>query len=86
MKSNPYTLMFGKKPQESISRVVQKTEVVNSFKEESISQQIYMITGVRGCGKTVFMTEVENEFRNDDGWIVIDLDSSSNILKDMYDS
>ena len=86
MKENPYTLMFGREPHESISRVVQKSEVLQSFRTGMPPQQIYMITGVRGCGKTVFMTEVENELRSDEEWIIIDLDSSSDMLKDLVDS
>ena len=55
MKS-PYTLVFGREPIEAIPRIVQRDEILNAFKEDPISQQIYMITGIRGCGKTVLMS------------------------------
>ena len=81
INNNPYTLMFGMEPRESISRVIQKAEVINAFSKGIPPQQIYMIMGVRGCGKTVFMTEVEKEFRNNEEWIVVDLNSSKDMLK-----
>ena len=46
-------MIFGKEPPQIISRVTQSSEVLMSFQEEPPEQQIYMITGVRGCGKTV---------------------------------
>ncbi|MBQ0072452.1 MAG: ATP-binding protein [Spirochaetales bacterium] len=39
-----------------------------------------MITGVRGAGKTVLMTSIENEFRENEEWIVVDLNSDRNLL------
>ncbi len=81
INNNPYTLMFGMEPRESISRVIQKAEVINAFSKGIPPQQIFMIMGVRGCGKTVFMTEVEKEFRNNEEWIVVDLNSSKDMLK-----
>lgn len=32
-----------------------------------------MISGVRGCGKTVFMTDISQEIGRDEDWIVVDL-------------
>ncbi len=68
-KNNPYTLVFGKQPIQSIPRPVETQEVMDAFLNEPATQQIYMITGVRGCGKTVFMTEVANKLKEHDGWI-----------------
>ena len=42
--------------------------------------QIYMFTGVRGSGKTVFLTETANRFRERDDWIVIDLNAQRDLL------
>lgn len=38
-----------------------------------MNQQIYMITGVRGSGKTVMLTDISKHFRKDKDWIVIEL-------------
>ena len=41
---NPFTLVFGKSPLESISRLAQTNEIIGSFSSEWMNQQIYMIT------------------------------------------
>lgn len=82
MQSNPYSLMFGKEPIQQIPRQVQSDEVIFAFSETNPSQQIYMISGVRGCGKTVFMTEISNYFRDKKDWITIELNSEGNLLED----
>lgn len=61
--SNPFTLAFGKSPLENIDRPVQKNEILESFDASPINQQIYMITGVRGSGKTVLMTDISRRLR-----------------------
>ena len=83
MKKNPYSLLFGKEPKQIISRSTQSIEIIESFSEEPVMQQIYMITGLRGSGKTVFMTEISEELRNNDEWVVVDLNSSSDLMNDL---
>ena len=51
MNNNPYTLTFGKSPDQIIERIVQTDEVVNTFNRNPPVQQTYIITGVRGSGK-----------------------------------
>ena len=80
-KSNPYTLVFGKEPGELISRVTQFDDVIENFTAEKSSQQVYMVTGVRGSGKTVFMTEVANHLRSDEQWVVTELNPPYRRLK-----
>ena len=72
-KANPYTLTFGKEPTQLIARAMQTHEVIESFLGEPSTQQVYMITGVRGSGKTVFMTEVARTISAQDGWISVEL-------------
>ena len=83
MNHNPFNLTFGKEPSQMISRFAQSNDIINTFNEESPSQQIYMITGVRGSGKTVFMTETARELKQDDEWIVVELNSSGDLLMDL---
>ena len=82
MKRNPFNLIFGKEPQQSIPRVSESAEILESFRAEPPEQQIYMITGVRGCGKTVFMTELAAELKKED-WIVVELNSSQDLMTDL---
>jgi predicted AAA+ superfamily ATPase len=34
---------------------------------------VYVITGVRGSGKTVFMTDISRTLAKDKRWVVVDL-------------
>ena len=81
--NNPFCLTFGKEPYQLISRYVPMNEIINSFSEEKPSQQVYMITGVRGSGKTVFMNSVSKELKEDNDWVVIELNSSGELLKEL---
>lgn len=78
--NNPYTLVFGKAPSEMISRMTQFDEVIDNFTSEVSSQQVYMVTGVRGSGKTVFMTEIAGRLRMQEDWIVVELNPEKDLL------
>ena len=58
---NPYTLTFGKEPIEYIKRIAEERQILEDFLSPNPPQQVYMISGVRGCGKTVFMTDISQE-------------------------
>ncbi|MCR5272983.1 MAG: ATP-binding protein [Lachnospiraceae bacterium] len=83
MNQNPYTLVFGKEPSENISRAAQMVDILDSFTADPALQQIYMITSVRGSGKTVFMTEISKELAKRDDWIIVELNSSGDMLLDL---
>ena len=69
MKNNPFSLMFGKEPLERIERYTQQNELLGAFTEEQPQQMIYMIAGVRGSGKTVFMTTIAKKLQAEKDWI-----------------
>ena len=77
---NPYTLTFGKEPNQHISRIKQTNEIINLFQEDTT--QALIITGVRGSGKTVLMTEVAKRLADED-WVTIELNSSTDMLKSL---
>ena len=79
--ANPYTLMFGKEPNNMISRISQSDEVFEMFTADEPSQQIYMITGVRGSGKTVFMTEISKRFNKYRNWVTVELNPALDLLQ-----
>lgn len=78
---NPFTLTFGKSPLEPVERPVQTNEIIDTFTAEQINQQMFIITGVRGSGKTVMMTEIAQKLRKNDEWIVIELNPAIDLLK-----
>lgn len=81
--NNPFTLSFGKKPLQYISRIAQTNEVIENFEAEVPSNQIFMITGVRGSGKTVMMTNIAGKMREDEKWIVIELNPARDLLQSL---
>lgn len=79
-KDNPFILTFGRQPIKSISRIDYLYEIKENFKSDNHPTTIYMITGVRGSGKTVFMSNVTQDFRDDSNWIVVDLNPERDML------
>lgn len=80
---NPYTLMFGREPLQTIPRAVLINDIVSKLTSEPYSPNLYMVSGLRGCGKTVFMTEISKEVKKDEEWVVIELNSSGDLLTDL---
>ena len=78
--SNPYTVSFGKKPKQFIDRSLSTNNILDMFLADEPSNQTYIITGVRGSGKTVLLADIVKQIKNEPNWIVIDLDAKD---KDM---
>lgn len=78
---NPFSLTFGKEPANAISRDKQMDEIVEGFTSDNPEFHVCMITGVRGSGKTVMMTEVSAEIRRNSDWIVAELSPERDMLR-----
>lgn len=78
---NPYTLIFGKSPKQIISRNSSMNDIIETFNDDNPSQQIYMITGVRGSGKTVYMTELSQKIQASGDWITVELNPELDLLE-----
>ena len=81
--NNPFTLSFGKRPVQYISRITQTSRIIDTFSAQSPSNQIFMITGVRGSGKTVMMTHIAGEMRKNKDWIVLELNPTRDLLQSL---
>ena len=57
---NPFNLMFGVLQKSYISRAEQEERVVTTFLNNSYGS-LYLVTGVRGSGKTVIITQVSKK-------------------------
>lgn len=77
---NPYTLTFGQPPEEIVDRGPQIERIISEFLRTSPANYINLITGIRGSGKTVFLTETANRIREHKNWIVIDLNPQRDLL------
>lgn len=83
MKSdNPFTLTFGRQPSTSITRLEDINEIAETFSSNKPVCQTYLISGLRGSGKTVLMTSVVTNLQKKGNWITVDLNSSVNLLED----
>ena len=81
MSNNPFTLTFGKQPESFIIRHEDTNRIIDTFSNSSLSQT-FMIEGIRGSGKTVLMTSIANTLKNDSSWIVVNLNSTVDLLND----
>ena len=86
---NPFELTFGLKPNNYISRLKQSEEIISNFKS-STGNKAFLITGVRGTGKTVMLSHISKKFENENNWIVIELIPNYDMLEQfasaLYDS
>ena len=78
--SNPYTLVFGQPPLEMIERKAQAERIISEFCQERPSNYLNLITGIRGCGKTVFITQIANRLRESKDWIIVNLNPQRDLL------
>ena len=80
MSTNPFTLSFGMEPLQYISRFSQTNEIINSFSSEAPTSYVYMISGVRGAGKTVMLSSLSDHFNKKKDWIVVNVVPETDIL------
>lgn len=90
MERNPFVLNFGKVPRQYISRELIIDEIVQEMNDEESQNNCFMLTGTRGSGKTVTMTEIEQRILESEDWIVVGLNAERNLLESLvgklYDS
>ena len=70
MPKNPFTVSFSRKPLEYIERMLQTDQVIETFTEDPVTDQIFVITGLRGSGKTVLMSSIASDLEADKDWVV----------------
>ena len=83
MNNNPFILTFGREPINFIPRIVYLQEVKDNFYSETRPNQVFMITGVRGTGKTVLLSKLAKEFEKNKDWIVVDLNPERDMLNSL---
>ena len=83
MKDNPFSLNFGKEPYRMVSRQLQVDEIVDTFESDTPSSSTFIITGVRGSGKTVTMMSIVNAMRNKKKWITVTLNPARDLLSSL---
>ena len=90
MNTNPFTIIFGMEPQSFIPRNEEFFRITVDFESEHPSSVGYAITGVRGCGKTVLLTQIQNHFAGNGKWLVLrlnpDLDFYSSAISQLAET
>lgn len=81
-QTNPFTLSFGKRPLEYVSQGFQISKITETFDMDTPTNHVYILTGVRGSGKTVTLTEVCRYYEERKDWIVLQLSSDCNLIHD----
>lgn len=81
--TNPFNILFGVAPASIIPRDAELQEIYDSFLSENSNAQAYIITGPRGSGKTVSMTNISNRIKKLDKWIVVELNPDSDMLEQL---
>ena len=79
---NPFTYTFGVKPKEYI-RNEQSDIIMENFSYPEPTERSYMITGIRGSGKTVMLADISEQIGNREDWIVIDLNPARDLLQSL---
>ena len=69
---NPFTHAFGAQPNKYISSELEES-IIENFSYERPSERCYILTGVRGSGKTVMMSSISKKLSQDDKWIICNL-------------
>ena len=80
IKTNPYNLNFGKEPHQILGRYPGMHSIIEDFESENPTNT-YMLTGIRGSGKTVMLTGISKYFEKKEEWIVIDLTPDLNLIQ-----
>lgn len=80
-RQNPYTLVFGREPDQLIQRKNSAEMIIDTFTADIPSQQVYMITGIRGSGKTVFMSSIAEYFQKQDDFVIAELSTEADMLR-----
>lgn len=83
-QKNPFNLSFGRKPNEYIDRYTDEAHIFNTFTELPVTDQIYVLMGVRGAGKTVAMTDISDRIKELKDWIVIKITPIDDILDALF--
>ncbi len=82
MKANPFKSSYGQIPYSYLSREETKEEILSAFLNEYKAEHSYIITGIRGSGKTVLLTDLSKELGNK-GWYRVDISPRENMIESL---
>ena len=83
IRENPFSLQFGSRPDCYVPRLQERDMIVGDLLRERPASMTYVITGLRGSGKTVLLSDIASEFKGKEGWVVVDPGSKRNLLENI---
>ena len=83
MTENPFNITFGKEPYSIISRNEDLGKIYSSFESENPNSDVYILTGIRGSGKTVSMNTVFDHYKKQKNWICVELNPEADMLEQL---
>lgn len=81
--NNPFNISFGEKPINFIPRSNEAERIINSFTSENPESKAFVLTGPRGSGKTVFLSEIRSTFSNKENWLAVNLNPYGDMLEQL---
>ena len=78
---NPFGLSLGILPENFIRREEIIATVMDGFVDEENDAKMYILTGVRGSGKTVMLNYLKKQFEAMDDWLVLTINPEMDILE-----
>ncbi|MBQ9265990.1 MAG: ATP-binding protein [Bacilli bacterium] len=78
---NKFSVTFGQLPSSYINREHVSDKICNDFCLDFPLSHIYIISGVRGSGKTVLLTNVSKNIEKKKDWVVVDVNPNREILE-----
>lgn len=79
--NSKFTVTFGQLPSSYINREHVSEKICNDFCLDFPLSHIYIISGVRGSGKTVLLTNVSKAMEKKKDWVVVDVNPNREILE-----
>lgn len=80
---SPFSISFGRTNEKIIQRNQEIEPIFEDFNAEHTRNTVYILTGPRGCGKTVTLSHILDEYRQKNDWIVARLTQGDNMLEQM---
>lgn len=83
---NPFNPGFGKVPPIYLGRKEEIARILTELGNPNSPYQTTMVYGMRGTGKTAFITDISREIEKRDNWIVVNLAVGSSLLPALVDA
>ena len=84
--NNPFNPSFGRVPAVFLNRGQLINNVIQELDNPNSPYKVSIVYGMRGVGKTTFLTEVSKRIVEKPDWIAVDLPMGSDLMADLGDN